>query len=474
MSARISSSGQFSPPEASCQLSFGQESNNAMNIPEIPNKENVKAKAQVFLEALAQRVGEALGTKLRVVQQAVWWSPADPGDSQAIVQSKGSMNTLRSGGYEREVFNSVGVSMFYQVNLIDKGLAEQTELYNVLVAAGIQAQWIRFGFLLPLVAAWCKLPDPFDLTQPSAQGLLDEFTEAVTSGTSHTKYRDVIIPIDISGTPIELEEGVRIRTIEEEELWELGSDRTMITPPFSLQLAPSDNWCILEIELEHRHDDTQTGTRLYAIREAIVANLAIAAVSGFILLPLGMTTKFGSNATGTTTYGSRMPRQFGPFPGEVTVTIDPTARQQLQQMWPRVKEVMLSPSHYLSLPLRRLVDGLARMRFDDRIVDYAIGLEALLLKGDKEQGELSYRFRLRGAMVLAEAGEDRHQAFQDLKDFYNARSTIVHGDSMSKPNLRSLADNGEQMLRKIWKWHLDQGLTHQGAMARIDRRILGE
>ena len=192
------------------------------------------------------------------------------------------------------------------------------------------------------------------------------------------------------------------------------------------------------------------------------------------MLPIGINTNFGPNATGTITLGSRMPRQIGwlPLPGVVTVTIEQTARQQLQELWSSVKGIMLSSSHYLSLPLRRLIDGLTRTRDDDRIVDYAIGLEALLLKGDKEQGELSYRFRLRGAMVLAETGEDRHKAFQDLKDFYDARSAIVHGDSVSKLNL--LAGNGEQMLRKIWKWHLDQGLTRQGAIARIDRRILGE
>jgi len=389
------------------------------------------------------------------------------------VQSSGASSLLQSGGHEREVFDWFRVSALYQVHLMHNGFPEQTELQEEITNAGIQAQWVPYGFLLPLVLAWCKLPEPFDLTQPSAQALLDEFAEAVTSGISHTKYRDAIMPIDIGGTSIELEEGVRIRTIEAEELWELGSEGTVPTPPFSLQLSPSDNWCILDIGLRHRHDDAaQTATRLYAIREAIVANLAIVVEGGFTLLPIGMTTRFGPNATGTTTYGSRMPRQFGPFPGKATVPIDPTARQQLQVMWPSVKEIMLSPSHYLSLPLRRLIDGLARTRFDDRIVDYAIGLEALLLK-DSEQNELSYRFRLRGAMVLGEAGEDKHEAFQDLKDFYKARSTIVHGESVLKLDLRSLADNGERLLRKIWTWHLAQNLTRQGAIARIDRRILG-
>lgn len=445
-----------------------------MSLLQKPGKEDVKAKAQGFLEALAQKVREALGANLKVVQQAVWWSPGGPGDSQAIVQSKGSVNTLRSGGYEREVFNSVGVSMFYQVNLIDKEFHEQSELYKVLVAAGIQAPWIRYGFLLPLVAAWCKLPDPFDLNQPSAQGLLDEFAESVIAKISSTRYRDVIVSLDIDNAAIILEEGVVIRPINEEELWEFGSG-TFSSPPFSLQLCPSTNWCILDIQIEHPLDDSKSiSTKLYSFRDAVVANLAIIGVPSFTLIPIGMTATFGPNATGTSTLGSRMPSQFGPFPAMATASIDRTARQQLQAMWPGVKEVMLSPSHYLSLPLRRLVDGLSRTRLDDRIVDYAIGLEALVLKGDQEQGELSYRFRLRGAMVLAETGEDRHQAFQNLKDFYNARSTIVHGESVSNLNLRSLADNGEQMLRKIWKWHSNQGLTYHGAIARIDRRILGE
>ena len=193
------------------------------------------------------------------------------------------------------------------------------------------------------------------MTQPAAQALLSEFAEVVTSGTSHTRYRDAIVLIDIGGTPIELEEGVRIRMIEEEELWELGSGRTIPTPPFSLQLVPAESWCILDIDFRHRHDEAaQVTTTLYAIREAVVANLAITIKGGFTLLPMGMTTEFGPNATGTTTLGSRMPRQFGPFPGTVMVPVDPSAQQQMQERWPSVKEIMLSPSHYLSLPLRRL------------------------------------------------------------------------------------------------------------------------
>jgi len=437
----------------------------------MPNKEDVITRARGFLEAVAREVQAKLGTDPRVVQQAVWWSAANPEDSHVIVQSTGTSRTLRSGGHEREVFDWFRVNTLYQVDLMREGFPEQTNLHDIITAAGIQAQWIHYGFFVPLILAWCKLPEPFDLTHSAAQVLLSEFAEAVIDGTGLTRYRDAIVSIDIEGTPIVLEEGVVIRLITEEELWELGSG-TLPTPPFSLQLSPAENWCILDIELRHRHDAAaQIATTLYAMREAAVANLAIAVDGGFTLLPVGINTKFGPNATGTTTHGSRMPKEFGPFPSMGTVAIDTSTRQRLQEMWPSVKKIMLSPSHYLNLPLRRLIDGLGRTRFDDRIIDYAIGLESLLLDAS-ERNELRYKFALRGATVLGESGEDKPQAFRILRDFYDARSTIVHGGSVSKLNLRSLADNGKRLLREVWNWHLAQGLSRQGAIARIDRRIL--
>ncbi len=247
-----------------------------MSMSKIPNKEDVITKARAFLEAVAREVQTKLGANPKAVQQSVWWSTANPENSSVIVQSSGVSSLLKSGGHEREVFDWFRVSALYQVHLMHSGFPEQTELQEEITDAGIQAQWVPYGFLLPLVLAWCKLPEPFDLTQLSAHALLDKFAEAVTSGISHTKYRDAIMPIDSGGTPIELEEGVRIRMIEEEELWELGSEGTVPTPPFSLQLSPSDNWCMLDIGLRHRHDDAaQPATRLYTIREAIVANLVI-------------------------------------------------------------------------------------------------------------------------------------------------------------------------------------------------------
>jgi hypothetical protein len=352
-----------------------------------------------------------------------------------------------------------------------KEFPAQSKLHDMITAAGIQASHIPYGFFLPLVMVWCQLPEPFDLTQSATGPLLDEFAKAIIDGRSVSRYRDAIVGLGLSRTPVELEKGVAIRTIEEDELWDLTSGSISSTP-FSLQLSPSDDWSMLDIELDLLHVDApRAASTLYVLREALLANLVLAVTGGFTVLPIGITARFGPNATGTTTHGSRMPREFGQFPHVPTTAIDTNARQELQELWPRVEESFLSASSYLSLPLRRLVDARGRTRVDDKIVDCAIALEALLTGSEKQ--ELKYRLALRGATVLEEQGEDKHQAFKELRDFYDVRSRIVHGASVKKYDLPPLAKNGERLLREILKWHLTQGLTRRGATDRIDRRILG-
>ncbi len=79
----------------------------------------------------------------------------------------------------------------------------------------------------------------------------------------------------------------------------------------------------------------------------------------------------------------------------------------------------------------RFTLGVQRSDPQDTIVDYAIAFETILLTavGNAERQELSYRFAMRGAALLAEATQvrDRHALFCKFKAAYRARSTFVHG-----------------------------------------------
>ena len=97
----------------------------------------------------------------------------------------------------------------------------------------------------------------------------------------------------------------------------------------------------------------------------------------------------------------------------------------------------------------------------DKIVDYVIALETLLLTVHKNgmNQELSYRFRLNGASLLRDAVQcDVYQAFHALKHLYGLRSTVVHGGSR------------ENILKPANRFIEQLGIdcpNHENAMGRI-------
>lgn len=203
----------------------------------MPSNEDVEGKARKFLEAISEKVDAKLN--LRILQRGTWWSTADPGDSKVVVQSSGttSISKTKIGVHEREVVNSFAVGAYYQTQLRDDGFPQQTELHNSILDAGIQAQWIQYGFLLPLVYAWCDLPEPLDLTHSAAQELLDTFANAVIEHKSFTTYRDAMIYVDLGGEAVVLEKGIVLRPISENELYELSQEK-FPSEPYKIQFSP--------------------------------------------------------------------------------------------------------------------------------------------------------------------------------------------------------------------------------------------
>ena len=74
----------------------------------------------------------------------------------------------------------------------------------------------------------------------------------------------------------------------------------------------------------------------------------------------------------------------------------------------------------------RLAEALARsgqFRLDDQILDVAIALERMY---DLDQGEISFKLKTRAACFLAADTRGRRKVFDDVTEFYAARSSIVH------------------------------------------------
>lgn len=86
----------------------------------------------------------------------------------------------------------------------------------------------------------------------------------------------------------------------------------------------------------------------------------------------------------------------------------------------------------LKIALRRFSFVYERGRPEDRLIDYIISLEALLLENEPE---LRYKFSLRGAALLAESDpKKRVRVFYELYEGYGQRNNIAHGN-IPKPSL---------------------------------------
>lgn len=82
----------------------------------------------------------------------------------------------------------------------------------------------------------------------------------------------------------------------------------------------------------------------------------------------------------------------------------------------------------IDLALRRFGLAYERALPEDRLIDYVIALEAILLRGDEQQ-ELAYRLALRGSALLGKNPDARSEIFSRLRTAYSIRSDVVHGGS---------------------------------------------
>lgn len=110
----------------------------------------------------------------------------------------------------------------------------------------------------------------------------------------------------------------------------------------------------------------------------------------------------------------------------------------------------------LSIAVKRFSLGQQRYSLEDRIIDYVIAWEALLLtvNGSSPNGELSYRFALNGSSILFKCpiNLERPVGLKKMKELYNNRSKIVHGSEVDSIQLMEQIVECELWLREVLRW----------------------
>ncbi len=101
--------------------------------------------------------------------------------------------------------------------------------------------------------------------------------------------------------------------------------------------------------------------------------------------------------------------------------------QKFLDLWKLIKDLDISTDTPINIAIRRFNYAYEREKAEDKLVDYMIAFEALYFKSG-ETGELLYRLATRVSRLLRQSFEDRKLVFKKMKDFYDKRSAVVHGE----------------------------------------------
>ncbi|NKM26781.1 HEPN domain-containing protein [Rhizobium laguerreae] len=106
----------------------------------------------------------------------------------------------------------------------------------------------------------------------------------------------------------------------------------------------------------------------------------------------------------------------------------------------------------------RLNSARRRVEAGQTAIDLATAFESLLATSD-ERTEITYRLRLRAALILASGYEGRLEVSNRIKDLYGLRSKIVHGDSVASSTTadRSTVEWGTQNFSRLLNLVIGEG-----------------
>jgi Apea-like HEPN len=107
-----------------------------------------------------------------------------------------------------------------------------------------------------------------------------------------------------------------------------------------------------------------------------------------------------------------------------------------------------------AIALSRALRGFGVRRKESAFLDFAIALEAVLLSGATT--ELAYRFRLYGALFLADT-LDSKETFKRLQNIYEVRSRLVHGGSITREQLATAQTDIVPLARAVIRKAVEHG-----------------
>jgi len=343
---------------------------------------------------------------------------------------------------------------------------------NNIQPSGLWSSGVESEYLIPLFTTYLEKKQDIVYNRRVAQKIIDMMI-------NHLDLKDDIVKgyIILEGFQAEhqffLEKDIQVRPIEDRELFMLGRIDPVINPGYSInEMTPRSDWWICETNFPNPKGSEEGWNRIHQIIDNLALTLRM-------FKPGGVSIGFGTQQL-ISPFGRMMFSRGGRLEklniGEIQYTLSSREIIKFKKYWQNMHLLFTHPQHYLQIPFRRMRWAGTRKEKEDALVDYVIGIEALLGTKD-EQTELGYRFRMRGSVLLANKKSDRKYHLDNLKELYRLRSVIVHGSPVAKQMLDKYTPIAEIALRNIWNWyfkHFPTESDNRVGIESIDIELIGK
>jgi len=255
-----------------------------------------------------------------------------------------------------------------------------------------------------------------------------------------------IIGLEIIPPRIELDKETVLVQLSEKELNERMPCLSMLEigmPYLDLTQHPVELRCVVtqpvkDVDLEFLYPSDETKSKLLERCEIVLTTLLLTKTGMLELGPYSFKLLLEEDLFEQFT----MNKQFvlPVYPSKII--IDKEDVELLKSSYIAATKICQEASviHYA---LKRFILGSKRVNPEDKLIDYVIAWESLLLTVDGKQvkGELSYRFGLNGSSLLhwIPDGLSREDAFILMRAAYECRSIIVHRGGNQKELKKTLS-----------------------------------
>ena len=271
----------------------------------------------------------------------------------------------------------------------------------------------------------------------------------------------------------QLDQNIEIHSISQDELIELGRTDSIIGPGLGRgEYIPLTDWWICKMTFPNKRGTTDGINKIHHFADMLAIAFRAFKQGG---LSIGYATSKVVSRFG------RMGESRGGglkkiSVGTVGYSLSATEIRDFRQFWKNFRRIMEREHHYLQVPIRRLRTAGTRAEKEDALVDCVVGLEALL-GTDDEKTEIGYRFRIRGSVLLAKRKNERQVHIRRLRELYDLRSRIVHGQTVSTEQLELALPVAESALRTVWRWyfarHAERKNNRKG-IEEIDQKLVSD